>query len=384
MQGHIIKRGNKYSFVIDIGRDPITKKRKQKRVSGFTSGKKARKAMIDKIAEINKGNYVEPVNETLEKYLTDWLNGKEKRVSYGTYLHYKSYINKHIIPAIGHIKIADLKPRQIQDFYDALLGQEVLSNRSIHHIHRILSNALESGAKIGDIQRNIAKAVDPASVPKHEMKYWSMEVVHGFLENTQKESHFISFYIALFTGMRQGEILGLKWDCVDLENKAIYVHRSLKRKKGKYEIADLKNNSSYRSISISDTDAFELKKHFNQQKEHKLKVGEDYDNQNLVIATAFGNHVLPSNLWRAFSRSIKQIKVEPIRFHDLRHTHASMLFRLLKVHPKIVQERLGHSSIQVTLDTYSHMLPNMQDSLASGLESAFKKEKEKQEHKFGS
>ena len=137
MQGHIIKRGGKYSFVIDIGRDPVTKKRKQKRVSGFTSDKKARKAMIDKIAEINKGNYVEPVNETLEKYLTNWLNGKEKRVSFGTYMHYKSYVTNHIIPAIGHIKIADLKPRQIQDFYDALLGQEVLSNRSIHHIHRI-------------------------------------------------------------------------------------------------------------------------------------------------------------------------------------------------------------------------------------------------------
>lgn len=112
------------------------------------------------------------------------------------------------------------------------------------------------------------------------------------------------------------------------------------------------------------------------QEKHKLKIGDSYIDNDLVVATAAGTHILPSNLGRAFRRCLDQTGVEKIRFHDLRHTHASMLFSL-KVHPKIVQERLGHSSIQVTLDRYSHMLPNMQEAVAQSLETAFKKEVEK-------
>ncbi|MBP1971642.1 integrase [Virgibacillus natechei] len=373
MQGSIIKRGNKYSFVINLGRDPVTKKRKQKRVSGFTSKKKAQAAMNDVINELNKGSYVEPSSETLGDYLDDWLKHKEKRIAHSTYLHYKSYLNNHIKPALGNVKVFDLKPRQVQSFYDSLLEKGDLSERSVHHIHRILSNALEKGARIGDIQSNVAKAVEPATVRKKEMNFWDMDILSDFLDATRQEAHYISWYLGAFTGMRQGEILGLKWDCVDFENKTIHVRRALKRDNDKHIIADLKNNASYRTIAISDSDVFELKKHHNEQKEIKMKIGKDYHDYNLVVATGSGNYVLPSNIWRSFNRCIERLEVERIRFHDLRHTHASMLFSL-DVHPKIVQERLGHSSITVTLDTYSHMLPNMQEAVAESLESAFKKE----------
>ncbi|MGX9932000.1 site-specific integrase [Virgibacillus salarius] len=375
MKGSIIKRGNKYSFVIDIGRDPVTRKRKQKRVSGFTTEKKAEEAMIDMIAELNKGGYVEPSTERLADYLDSWLAHKKKRVVHSTYLHYKGYVNNHIKPALGDIKVFDLNPRQVQNFYDSLLDHK-LSERSVHHIHRILSNALDYGARLGDLSKNVAKAAEPARVRKKEMKYWSIESLSKFINDTRTEQFYIAWYIASFTGMRQGEVLGLKWDCVDFSNKMIYVKRSLKRsEENNYHIADLKNNSSYRSISISDSDVFELKKHLNEQKRIKMNAGDSYIDNNLVVATSIGTHVLPSNLGRAFRRSIKQSKLNKIRFHDLRHTHASMLF-VLGVHPKIVQERLGHSSIQVTLDTYSHMLPNMQEAVAESLESAFKKQQE--------
>lgn len=375
MKGHIEKRGNKYSFVIDIGRDPVTKKRKQKRVSGFTSEKKARAAMNEMIVELNRGGYVEPTTETLGDYLDNWLEHKRKRVVHSTYLHYKGNINNHIKPAIGDIRVHELNARQVQRFYDSLLDNK-LSERSVHHIHRILSNALDYGAKLGDINKNVAKAAEPARVRKKEMEYWPIESLSKFINDTRNEKFFIAWYIASFTGMRQGEVLGLKWDCIDFSNKRIYVKRSLKRsEENNYHIADLKNNSSYRSISISDSDVFELKKHLNEQKRIKMNAGDSYIDNNLVVATGIGTHVLPSNLGRAFRRAIKRSKVNRIRFHDLRHTHASMLFAL-GVHPKIVQERLGHSSIQVTLDTYSHMLPNMQEAVAESLESAFKNQQE--------
>ncbi|HLS10431.1 site-specific integrase [Lentibacillus sp.] len=374
MKGSIIKRGNKYSFILDIGKDPVTKKRKQKRVSGFTSKKKAQKAMNEMIADLQRGTYIEPSSETLDEYLDRWLQHKKTRVSPSTYEFYASYINNHIKPALGNIKLFDLKPRDVQMFFDGLLEKGDLSKRSIHHIHRILSNALDSGLKAGDIQHNAAKAVEPAKVAKKEMKYWDMDTLRQFIDYTRQEPFFIAWYLAAFTGMRQGEILGLKWDAIDWENKTIHVKRSLKRVEGKRVIADLKNTSSYRSIAISDSDIFELKRHYNRQQSIKMEIGEDYQDDNLIIATATGNYVYHSNLLRSFKKCIADVGVERIRFHDLRHTHASMLFAL-QTHPKIVQERLGHSSIQVTLDTYSHMLPNMQSAVAESLESAFIKQK---------
>lgn len=377
MRGHIAKRGNKYSFVIDIGRDPVTKKRRQKRVSGFTSEKKARKAMVDMMAELNRGTYVEPTNETFGKYLMSWLNHKEKRVAYSTYTHYRSYIINHIEPALGYLKMQDLRPMHLQRFYDALLDKDSLSKRSVHHIHRIITNCLNMAVKMGEIQTNIATVADPVRVSKIEQRFWNVEEVNNFLENSRDHIHFIAYYLGAFTGMRRGEVLGLKWDCVDLDNRKIYVQRAIKKSEDGYELNDLKNTSSYRSITMSEGLMFELKKHKNKQNEHKVKLGEDYNDEGFVAATKSGTFILPTNLSRSFrlrrDKLIKNgIELKKIRFHDLRHTHASLLFNL-NVHPKIVQERLGHSSIEITMDTYSHMLPNMQESAAQKLDEMFDK-----------
>jgi len=172
--------------------------------------------------------------------------------------------------------------------------------------------------------------------------------------------------------MRRGEILGLKWDCVDFENKTIYVQRSIKKSKDGWELEDLKNSSSYRSITMSENLISELKKHKGKQNEHKMRLRKDYNDQGFVAATKTGTFILPSNLSRSFRTIRQKLKIKQIRFHDLRHTHASLLFSL-KEHPKVVQERLGHSSIEITMDTYSHMLPNMQKSAAQKLDDMFSK-----------
>src|SRR5690625_1706121 len=190
MRGSIQKRGNKYSFVIDIGRDPVTKKRRQKRVSGFTSEKKARAEMNEMIVDLNRGTYVEPTNETFEKYIDDWLNHKEMRVATSTYEHYKSYVNNHIKPSLGHHKMQDLKPMILQEFYDSLLRNSHLSKRSVHHIHRIINNCLNYAVKMGEINTNVSTVVDPIKVPRTEQKYWNVDEVNTFVEASRNHIHF--------------------------------------------------------------------------------------------------------------------------------------------------------------------------------------------------
>lgn len=374
MRGHVSKRGSKYSFVIDIGRDPITKKRKQKRVSGFRTKKEAIQAMNKMINELQNGTYVEPSNETLAEFIESWLEHKKSTVSDSTYDFYESYTKNHIVPALGNIKLKDIKPITIQIFYNSLVKNSGLSLHSVAHVQRITRIILNHAVRLKVIRENPAIDIDIVKVPKKEQKVWTKDQVDIFIDAARGHIHFIAFYLAIFTGMRQGEILGLKWDSVDFDNRTIYVRRALKRSNGG-EIKDLKNTSSYRSIAMNDLLYEELKKHKRKQNEIKLRMGQAYNDQGFVVATKVGTFVLHSNLSRAFRLICEKIDVPKIRFHDLRHTHASLLLSL-KQHPKVVQERLGHSSIEMTMDIYSHMMPNMQKEAVKELDKLFAKNTE--------
>ncbi|MFL0363158.1 tyrosine-type recombinase/integrase [Pseudobacillus sp. 179-B 2D1 NHS] len=359
--GSVRKEGSKWYYVIEQGKDS-NGKRKQKKKRGFKTQKEAKAALTKALHELNTGTYIEPSSQKLGEYLIQWLDFKKTSVAESTYKTYYYNLRTHILPELENITLANLKPMHIQQFYAKLLNEKHLNHNTVRKVHTMLVNALERAVKFDMVLKNAAKLVDPPKESKSEMEVWDVDEVLTFLE-TAKESHLYMVYlIAINTGMRQGEILGLSWEGVNLDDGVIYVKQTLSND-GKTLKATTKTAAGMRTVAIPDELIAELKRHKLEQKKHRLRVGSLYTDMNLVNATEVGTPINPSNLRRNFKIFIKKAGVKNIRFHDLRHTHATLLLKQ-GVHPKIVSERLGHADTRMTLDRYSHLLPNMQKETA--------------------
>ena len=366
MKGHVRKRGSKWCFVVDVGKD-ANGKRIRKWVSGFDTKKEAEKAMTAKLQEIHSGLYVEPAKETMESYMTTWLADKASQVRPSTYRGYAWLINRHIIPGLGRIKISDLRPQHLQTFYRNLQKQEKpLSNRSILHTHMILHEALDRALKWGLIARNVADAVDPPRPETKQNRIWTPEDVRRFLEANEKEDprFFAGFVLGIMVGMRKGEILGLRWSDIDWKQSVAHINQSLTWVNGGPRFLEPKTDRSRRAVALSPETIEVLKKHRSHQAPERLLYGQAYQEYDLVLCRVDGRPVHPRTFDAAWYRALDRADVPRIRFHDLRHTHASLLLAQ-GVHPKIVSERLGHSTINVTLDIYSHVLPGLQKEVAN-------------------
>lgn len=359
--GSVRKEASKWYYVIEFGRDS-NGKRKQKKKRGFKTKKEAQAALTKALHELNTRTYIEPSTQKFGEYLEQWLEYKKTSVADSTYKTYYGNLKAHILPEFENIPMGNLKPLHIQQFYIKLLNEKQLNHNTVRKIHTMLVNALERAVKFDMVWKNVAKLVDPPKETKAVMEVWDVNEVRTFL-NVAKESHlFMVYLIAINTGMRQGEILGLSWDGVNLDDGIIYVKQTLSND-GQTLKAATKTAAGMRTIAIPDELVTELKRHKLEQKKHRLKMGTLYTDMNLVCATTVGTPVIASNLRRNFNIFIKKANVKKIRFHDIRHTHATLLLKQ-GVHPKIVSERLGHADTRMTLDRYSHLLPNMQKETA--------------------
>jgi len=358
--GSVRKEGNKWYYVIEMGKD-IRGKRKQKKKRGFKTKKEAKAALTKTLHEMNTGSYIEPSTQKFGEFLLGWLEIKKTTVAESSYTTYYYNLKSHILPELENIALGNLKPIHIQQFYTKLLNEKKLNHNTVRKIHTMLVNALEHAVKLEMIVRNVASLVDPPKETKSEMEVWDVDEVKQFL-NAAKDSPFYMVYlIAINTGMRQGEILGLPWENVNIEEESIHVKQTLSS--GKKLKSTTKTAAGLRTVAIPDELVRELKRHKLEQKKHRLQMGELYTDYNLVNASEVGTPINPSNLRRDFNIYIKKAGVKKIRFHDLRHTHATLLLKQ-GVHPKIVSERLGHADTRMTLDRYSHLLPNMQRETA--------------------
>lgn len=373
MKGYFRKRGENWSFTIDIGRDPLTGKRKQKTASGFKTKKEAERACNELIHQFNTGSLVDDKNFTLSEYLQEWLeNTAKQRVRETTFTNYKRAVNSRIIPVLGSHKLKDLKPLHGQRFVKSLID-EGLSPAYIEYIFIVLKGSLEDAVRWELLFKNPFQHVEIPRPRKVVNSTWSIEETKRFLNRTKFENviYYHLFLLALNTGMRRGEILGLKWKNFDLNEGKISVTETLIYDENGFRFTEPKTHGSKRLISIDQNLCKEFKSYKAKQNEFKLLFGQSYEDNDLVFAKETGQPILPRTMTTTFNQFIKKADVPQIRFHDLRHTHATILLKL-GINPKIVSERLGHSSIKTTLDTYSHVTIDMQESAVLKLSEALK------------
>ena len=386
MKGRVIKVKEKsYKYIVDVGDDPKTGKRKRKSKGGFIKERDCQKALNEVLMQLQKNNYIDENKMSLADYLDYWLGTYAKlNVAPSTYVRYKLSI-KDISNYIGNIALSQLKPLHIQKLYVRLLEEKKQSKCTVLKTHRTLHLALKQAIAWQMIYSNPTDFVTAPRPDKVEMKVWTNEQAKDFLNRIGGESIHIPVAIALHTGAREGEICAIKWENIDLVNKTLVIRHSLPQKKtdGELKISTTKTRKS-RTISLGTEIVNTLKTWQTKQKENKLFYGNKYIKSGYVCTWEDGRLISPHYVCDRFPDLIEKVnndyRVEikkpkatdlfmKIRFHDLRHTHATILLQK-GVNIKVVSERLGHSKTAIDLDTYSHVLPNMQREAAQKIDEA--------------
>ena len=373
MRGHLRKRGqDTWALVVDLGRDPQTDKRRQQWHTVKGTKKDAERELRDLLHRIETGGYVQPAHLTMGAFLEQWLaDYAATNTGPRTVENYRGYIRRYLLPHLGSVPLEKLTPQQVQGIYAQMLGRG-LSARTVLHAHRVLSEALAHAVKWGLVARNVANAVDPPKPQRKEMSTLDSEGVARFVRAAQKSPYLALFTLAIYTGLRRSELVGLRWQDVDLAGGALSVTQTLQRVHGQgLLMLQPKTARSRRRVALSPEVVALLRAHRARQAELRLAVGPVWQEGGWVFTRPDGRPLDPDEVTHAFARTIKAAGIAGVRLHDLRHTHASLMLAQ-GVHPKIVSERLGHASITITLDTYSHVLPGLQEAAALAFEVGLK------------
>jgi integrase len=308
---------------------------------------------------------------TVGEYMTRWLSHSvQDTVSQKTYERYESIVRVHLSPALGRIRLKALTSDHVRGLYREKLDSG-LAPRTVLHIHRTLSKALKQATDDGLIPRNAAASVKPPQARREEMQPLSRDQVRMFLDTVKGDRMEALYVLAVTSGLRQGELLALKWEDVDLEgtNPTLEVRRSLSETRGRRSFVIPKSGRG-RHLRLSKRAASALRVHRKRQLEERVRKAGLWEDHGLIFPSEVGTPMSGRNLYRAFKIRVKRAALpQTLRFHDLRHTCATLLLRQ-GVNPKFVQELLGHADISLTLNTYSHVLPDMGDAAAGGMDAA--------------
>jgi integrase len=345
--------------------------RKRKTLYGKTRAEVAAK-LTKALSAQETGPLFDSRNRTVGEYLEQWLGDSVKdTVRQRTLERHEQIVRLHIVPALGRLQLKALASAHVQSLYRDRLNSG-LSPATVQKIHAVLHKALDQAVAWSLVPRNVCEVVKAPRAVSEEIQPLNREQAKILLRAARGDRLEAFYVMAIATGLRLGELLGLKWEDVDLENGVVRVRRTLTRNRGRLLLGEPKTKRSRRTVRLTQTTMKALEAHRACQKEEEEILGDLYKCQNLVFTTGRGTPVNPSNLrQRSFAPLLKKAGLPSIRLHDLRHTCATLLLSK-NINPKIVSEMLGHATVAITLDTYSHVLPNMQDGAARALEETLR------------
>jgi integrase len=403
MRGHVRKRGEpgSWEYIVDVGlaaaqrcgacnkrlwieRRPRescpkcgaalkqTEERRRDTRAGFATQKECQAAMNKLLVAVEQQTYAAPTKASVREYLTkEWLPAVKATIRPSTYNSYVQHVECHIAPHIGSVKLAKLTGSQVNALYAKLAesgkkdAKSGLSPMTVHHVHSCLHKACKDAVRWGHLPKNPLDAADPPRKKSNgtkEMQTWSKEQLRAFLGSVRADRLSPLWHLIAMTGMRRGEAIGLRWSDVDLENSRLSVRRALIPTNREVVVSEPKTAKGRRVIALDAATVEVLKAQATRQLEEQTS-SADWVETGFVFTVENGQALDPESVSRYWRQAVQKALLPPIRLHDLRHTHATLALQA-GIHPKVVSERLGHAAVSITLDTYSHAIPALQEEAA--------------------
>ena len=379
MTGSIRRRSkNSWELAIDLGRD-AGGKRKRKFVSVKGTKAQAQKKLRELLTTLDKGKNIESSIITVGELLEVWLEEISTQKGPSTVDGYRTIVTAHLIPALGSIRLAKLNALHIEQYYKKALsegrrdGKGGLSARTVHHHHWLLSGALKFARRKKLVSNNVIEEVNPPKPSRYEPVMLNPEEVEHLLASAKEYGppYYQLMYAAVYTGMRRGELLGLRWRDVDVDLATLNVVQNLQRVGGKFIVKEPKTPRSRRNLALTPDLAILLRQYKAHQEGQLASLGLSFEDTHLVFSHYDGSPLDPSTVSHTCKKIVKRAGLES-RFHDNRHAFATLMMSF-GVNPKVVSEMLGHSTIATTMDTYSHVSLDLQREAAQVLQDGLKK-----------
>jgi integrase len=360
MKGAIRKprtSGGAWSYRLDLGFDDAGKRR-QRQVGNFATKREAQSALNEALAGLQKGTYVAPSKQTVREFLDTWIDTVKPELAITAWTNYRNVLGSYVLPHIGSVRLADLSPMDIKRWHGELLDHgrrngAPLAVNSVKLAHRVLHRALADGVRWNVLPANPASSVRVPKGAHKEMSVWTSEEARRFLDSLEQDRLRGLWALALHTGMRRGELAGLRWSDVDLVGGTLTVAQQ-RTTAGSQTVTMAPKARSQRQLALAGPTVSTLRDHLDRQTSERASAGVAWVETGYVFVDESGEPLLPQRITKMFAAAIARTNVPTIRLHDVRHTMATNALAA-GVHPKVVQEQLGHSTIAVTMDTYSHV-----------------------------
>lgn len=367
-EGSIYKRSDgRWVAVVHVGYDSQGRRRRKSIYGTTRSAVAARLAAALRTRQ--QGLELPPERQTVGPFLMEWLEDVRPSVRPMTYRSYEGIVRVHLVPSLGRHRLVDLTPRQVQAFLAAKTASG-LAPRSVERIRAVLRQALNRGLRWGLVARNVATLTDPPRAKEPDRRFLSPSEGRQLLDSMEDDRLACLWTVALAIGLRQGEALGLQWSDIDLDDGSVTVRHALQRVDSQLRLVEPKSASAFRSIPLPSVALAGLRGHRARQMRERLVAGAAWRDSDFVFTTTIGTPLDSRNVTRLFQRRLERAGLPRMRFHDLRHSCASLLLAQ-GVPARVVMEILGHSQISLTMNTYAHVLPSLQRDAAELMDSVF-------------